>query len=181
MKIPLIVCAVVVLATCSISGLQMAQAQDSSEAISSIRQRYAAINQNLPKCKTVKKKLSGFSTEGGELIAYSEGSALRKIVARFYGETGRALEEYYYWDDQLQFVYRKEDRYSEPMSGKVTNTTETRFYFDKGELIRWLDGEGKPMRRGSDEFTEQQKKHLSNSEIFVAGARATKATVEAPE
>ena len=169
------------LAICWLTGLQSAPAQNSSDPVRAIRQRYAAINQNLANYSTVSKELVGFSTEGGELTAYSEGAAIRKIVARFQGETGRALEEYYYWDDELQFVYRKDDTYSEPMSGKVTSSVETRFYFDNGELIRWLNSEGKPMRRGSDQFAERQKKYLANSTLFVAGARSTKATIEAPE
>lgn len=164
-----------------ISGMQFAQAQSSRDAVSVIRQRYATINQNLARYKTVKKELLGFSTEGGELIAYSDGAAVRKIVARYQGEGGRALEEYYYWDDELVFVYRKEDSYSEPMSGKVTRSAESRFYFESGELIRWLGDKGTPMRRGSDQFAEQQRTYLRNSQLFLNGARSGKATIEAPE
>ena len=168
---------------CWLTGLVSLPAQNSREAdaVSVIRTRYAAINQNVSKYKTVKKELAGFSTEGGELTAYFEGNAIRKIAAKHQGETGRWFEEYYYWDDELQFVYHKRDNYSEPMSGKVTSSVETRFYFDDGQLIRWLNSKGKPMRRGTDEFAEQQKEYLSNSELFVAGARSNDATIEKPE
>ena len=181
MKAPRISSIVTVVAMTWISALPSAQAQNSGETVAVIRQRYATINQNLTKYRTVKKELEGFSTEGGELTAYTEGRAIRKIVARFQGESGRALEEYYYWDDKLQFVYRKEDTYSEPMSGKVTSSVETRSYFENGELIRWLNGEAKPMRRGSDPFREHETRCLRNSEIFVTGARSTTATIKAPE
>lgn len=164
-----------------ISGLPLVQAQNSRDSVRVVRQRYAVINQDLAKYRTVKKELEGFSTEGGELTAYTEGTAIRKIVARFQGESGRALEEYYYWDDKLQFVYRKEETYSAPMSGKVTNSVETRSYFQNGELIRWLNSKVKPMRRGSDQYTEHETRCLRNSEIFVTGVRSTKATIEAPE
>ena len=158
-----------------------AQDRDEQRAVSVIRERYAAINEELPKYKAVKKELVGFSTEGGELTAYFEGLKIRKIVARFQGESGGALEEYYFWHDELQFVYRKDDTYTEPMSGKVAGSAETRFYFEKGELIRWLTGKRKPMRRGSDQFREEQKKYLSSSQLFLAGARSRKPTIEAPE
>ena len=176
-----IVPAVFFLAICSMGRMQSAEAQNSRDVVSAIRQRYATINQNLAKYRTVKKELMGFSTEGGELTAYSEGPEIRKIVALFQGESGRALEEYYYWNDELQFVYRKDDTYSEPRSGKVTSSVETRFYFENGKLIRWLNNKGKPMRSGSDQFAEHQKTYLSNSALFVAGARSRKATIEAPE
>ena len=171
---------VLLLAVFCMSGMRTGNAQDSSDAVTTIRKRYAAINQNLPKYKTIKKELLGFSTEGGELTAYFEGPAIRKIVARFQGESGRALEEYYYWEDELQFVYRKEDTYSEPMSGKVTNSAETRFYFDNGKLIRWLNHKGKPMRRGNVSFDKEQEKYLSHSKLFLAGVRSVKSTLEAP-
>ena len=160
-------------------GSAPAKNGDEQRAVSVIRQRYAAINKELAKYKAVKKELVGFSTEGGELTAYFEGPRLRKIVARFQGESGRALEEYYYWDDELQFVYRKDDTYTEPMSGKVASSDETRFYFEGRKLIRWLDSRGKPMRRGSAQFGEEQNKYLSNSQLFVAGARSGKTTIEA--
>ena len=158
-----------------------AQDHDEQRSVAVIRERYATIDRGLSKYKTVKKELAGFSTEGGELTAYFEGPQIRKIVARFQGESGRALEEYYYWEDELQFVYRKEDSYKEPMSGKVARSVETRFYFEDGKLIRWLNSKGKPMRRGTAQFAEEQKKYLGFSRLFVAGARSNKATIEAPE
>ena len=181
MKPSSIICAVITLALCLISGIRTAEAQRSNDAVSAIRQRHATINQSLAKYKAIKKELLGFSAEGGELTVYTEGPAIRKIVARFYGEMGRALEEYYYWDNELQFVYRKEDTYSEAMSGKVSSSVETRFYFEDDKLIRWLDRKGKPMRPGSEQFAEQEKKYLRNSQLFAAEARSGKATIEAPE
>jgi hypothetical protein len=44
----------------------------------------------------VKKELSGFSTEGGELTAYFDGSKIVKISATYQGETGSAFEEFYF-------------------------------------------------------------------------------------
>jgi len=46
------------------------------------------------RCKQVKRDLRGESTEVGELTAYCSGQSLRKLVAKFYGETSQALEEY---------------------------------------------------------------------------------------
>jgi hypothetical protein len=64
------------------------------DPIQTIRQQYAAINKKLARYKRVKKELSGFSLEGGDLVAYFEGPAIVKMVANHYGESGKSYEEY---------------------------------------------------------------------------------------
>jgi hypothetical protein len=150
-------------------------------AISAIRRRYAAINRGLSKFRMVKRELSGFSTEGGELVAYFDGPTVVKVAATHFGETGRSFEEFYYWDGKLIFVFHRRETYDEPMSGKVSKTAEERFYFDDGRLIRWLDPRGRAVAPDSGEYREAQARHLESSERFVEGARSQKSTVEAPE
>jgi hypothetical protein len=151
------------------------------QPVSSIRQRYAAINKGLAKYRVVKKELSGFSTEGGELIAYFDGPAIVKIAATYLGETGRSFEEFYYWNEKLIFVYRKQDTYDEPMSGKVVKTRENRFYFSKDELIRWINENAKQVAPGIGEYSEKQIHYLDSSKRFTEGARSQQPTIEAPE
>jgi len=55
----------------------------SDNAIESIRQHYASINQNAPRYRRVKKNLAGYSAEGGELAAYFHGPSVMKMVATF--------------------------------------------------------------------------------------------------
>ena len=86
----------------------------------------------------------GESTEGGELTAYLKDSSVRKLSAKFFGESGKALEEYYFWENQLCFVLRVDSAYTKPMSGVVKNKTEERFYFASGKLIQWLAADKKP-------------------------------------
>ena len=150
-------------------------------AVSAIRRWYAAINRNLPKYRVVKKELSGFSTEGGELVAYFDGASVAKMAANHLGETGRSFEEFYYHDGKLIFVFRRQETYDEPMSGKVSKTAEDRFYFNDGRLIRWLDRRGRAVAPGSGEYLEAQARYLDSSRRFVEGARSQKSTVEAPE
>ena len=162
------------------AGLASAWAADpETEAVAAIRQRYATINENLARYTTVRKELAGFSTEGGDLTAYFEGTAIRKIATRHQGETGRSFEEYYYLDDGFMFVYRKEDTYSEPMSGKVVQTREARFYFEDGELVRWLDENGKRVPRKDSKWAEQQEQYFNNSKDLQAAARSERKTIEA--
>jgi hypothetical protein len=148
------------------------------ESIASIRQHYAQINRSASKYKKVKKDLSGFSTEGGQMIAYFDGPNIMKIAATFYGESGKASEEYYYWDGKLIFVLRTDYRYNKPLSGKVVKTTESRFYFNDDKLIRWIDESGKQIASDTSEYAEKQKEYLENSKQFTKGARSTKSTIE---
>lgn len=151
------------------------------ESISSIRERYAAVNKNLPKYRVVKKELSGFSAEGGELVAYVDGASVVKMAATHLGETGRSFEEFYYRGGGLVFVFYRRETYDAPMSGKVSKREEERFYFADGRLIRWLDQRGWAVAPGREEYREAQARHLESSRRFVEGARSKNSTVEAPE
>ncbi|MDX6611272.1 MAG: hypothetical protein QOD75_458, partial [Blastocatellia bacterium] len=84
-----------------------------------IRQQYERINKRQRNYRKVRKELSGFSAEGGQLVAYFDGKAIAKIVATYFGEGGKTEEEFYYSAGKLVFVFRRESRYDRPLSGKV--------------------------------------------------------------
>ncbi|HEX8076963.1 MAG TPA: hypothetical protein VF511_04040 [Chthoniobacterales bacterium] len=114
------------------------------EKIKTVRARYAEIERELKVYRQAKRDLPDESAEGGELTAFFKGSSLRKLSAHFFGETGKALEEYYFAENQqLIFVLRIETRYTNPMSGIAKSKTEQRFYFAEGKLIRWLNPDNK--------------------------------------
>ncbi len=148
-------------------------------SVQSIRRQYAAINRRAGRYKQVRKKLSGFSLEGGELVAYLDGPAVVKIAANHYGEGGRTLEEYYYLKGKLIFVFQSESRYDRPLGGKVVQRRENRFYFESDRLIRWLDGDGKPVAPDAAEYQQQQDEFLETSRKFVNAARSKGSTIEA--
>lgn len=150
-----------------------------ADPVQTIRQQYAAINRGLARYKKVKKKLSGFSLEGGDLVAYFDGPAVVKIVANHYGEGGKATEEYYYSKGKLIFVYRKDYHYDKPMSGKVVRSEENRFYFDKDRLIRWINEAGKEVSAGSTEYQQKQDEYVQISNQLLDGARSKNTTIEA--
>ena len=145
-----------------------------------IRQRYAEVNAHAAKDRKVKKELSGFSTEGGTLVAYFDGEILAKIELIFYGESGEATEEYYYQDDKLIFVLRADSDYDHLRSGKIAHTEESRFYFRDDTLITWIDTQAKPVEPGGGNYQDKQKEFLQNSREFSRAARSTQPTVEAP-
>jgi hypothetical protein len=163
------------IATCNAFSVSQAQSENS---INNTRRQYAAINKRSSRFKKVKKELSGFSLEGGQLIAYSDGPAIVKLVATHYGEMGRTAEEYYYSNGKLIFVFEKVSHYNRPMSGKVVRTVENRYYFDNDQMIRWIDENGKQANTSSEEFRSKQKDLLENSNRFVTGARSKNPVLE---
>jgi hypothetical protein len=162
-----------------LAGSTLAGNPQTPDPIQSIRQQYAAINQRQGRYKKVKKELSGFSLEGGDLIAYFDGAAIVKIVANHYAEGGKVTEEYYYWNGKLIFVFRKDQRYNKPLSGKVVRTEENRFYFENDRLIRWLNETGKQVPSGADEYAQNQDEYLKTSTKFVDGVHSKNSTIEA--
>jgi hypothetical protein len=170
----------VLLTICFVAEGIPAKAQ-ATDPLPSIRRQYASINRNLARYKVVRKKLSGFSAEGGELVAHFDGRSIMKIEATFYGETGKTREEYYYQDGRLIFVFHKEFIYEKPLSGKVVRTHENRFYFDNDKLIKWINEDGKDSSTADAEYAEKQDEYLKSSMQFAAGARSKKPTIEAPE
>lgn len=151
----------------------------SDDPVAGIREHYAAINKGVKGYKTVKKELSGYSLEGGELVAYLDGPKIMKIVATHLGESGNNVEEYYYWDDKLIFVFSITSSYDRPGSGKVVRKSEDRCYFLNDRMIRWIDENGKHVASGSSEYGEKEKEYLQTSRDFVEGVRSKKATIEA--
>lgn len=147
--------------------------------LQSIRRQYLTINKRVGRYKKVKKELSGFSLEGGEMVAYFDGPAIVKIVANHYGETGKSLEEYYFANEKLIFVYFKESRYSQPLSGKVIHSYENRFYFANDRLIDWRNSRGRPAPNGAADYQQKQDEYLEASRKFLEGARSKAATIEA--
>jgi len=178
----LIAGAVFLLLTAGTNTMSLVSHADTSQTVDtirSIRQRYAAINRKARKYRKVKKELSGFSLEGGELIAYFDGSRIVKMTASYFGESGRATEEYYYWNEKLIFVFRRDHTYDKPMSGKVVSTRANRFYFGNERLIRWINENGKVRSPGDGDFQDKEQELLKTSSTFLKAARSPEATVEA--
>lgn len=173
---------VVALILSSVAGPLAAFApQETAKQIQSIRQSYAAINRKQALYRKVKRELSGFSTEGGELTAYFEGQNIVKMLAIYYGEMGRTQEEYYFREGKLIFVLGTEKRYNRPLTGKVVSTKLSRFYFDNDKLIRWIDPSGKLMAGDSAEYQQQEKDYVETAKKFTDGARSSNKTIESDQ
>lgn len=154
---------------CFLFAAVSVRAADSSaeEKVKTIRAHYSEIEGSLKNCKQLKRDLPEESTEGGELTAYLKDSSVRKLSAKFFGEMGRTLMEYYFWDNQLIFVLRVESRYTKILSGVVKSKTEERFYFSDGSLIRWLDAKNKDVTASPDKAA-RERDHLADAKKYSA-------------
>lgn len=172
--------AIIVVVLSGFTALATGHAASAPQAdpLETIRQHYASINKNVPLYRRVKKNLAGFSGEGGELVAYFHGPSVMKMVATFFGETGKAIEEYYFWNGQLIFVFRTDHNYDKPLSGKVVRKTESRLYFKDDKLIRWLDENGKEVAADSTDVAGKQADYLKTAKQLSEGANSKSSTIE---
>ena len=139
-------------------------------AIQAIKERYADVGNRLQTFRHVERELSGFSTDGGTLDAFFDRDALRLVKATFYGETGRSDRAFYYDDsDRPFFVFERESRYKEPLSG-VAITREYRAYFHEGRLIRLLDGD-RQISAGDAAYASRETELLELSGRLADAAR----------
>jgi hypothetical protein len=100
------------------------------------------------------------------------------MMATYFGETGRTIEEFYYRDGKLIFTFRKALTYSEPLSGKVVRTSVERFYFKDDQLIKWLDTDNKQVETSNPDYAAKQAEYLEYSSKFQSAARSRARTLE---
>ena len=148
------------------------------------RARTAAVDKAAPKATIIKRELQGYSLEGGELTAYFQKGVPLKMVAKHFGESGRATEEFYFWQGRLFFVLRTDENYQnsvtmQPDPGKITRY-QSRYYFKNGVMWRWINEEGKIVKSGA-EFKSEEQANLSFAREMLAGARGKSKTIEAPK
>lgn len=141
--------------------------------IKPIQANFKSIN-SMTKWTSVKKKdIEGESAEGGEATFYYTDKGLEKVIARYYGEMGQILIEYYLMNGQLSFVLEKEYRYNRPLfydtkAMKDNNDTEafdfnkseiitTRNYFENGNIIMINNTTGHGFNISADYLSEQEK------------------------
>lgn len=139
-----------------------------------IRSNFKRIN-SIKKWTTIQKRdIEGESAEGGEALFYEQKGKLEKITARLYGEMGQLFIEYYLLDGKLSFVFEKNYHYNRPLyynekamkenndtevfDFKKSKITESRNYFEKGNLIYIINTESRGTSFSSEYISEEQKR-----------------------
>jgi len=145
------------------------------QIIEDIRARYKIINETQG-FKVKEYNLEGYSAEGTIITTYHSGAKLMKAIAAYYGESGKEILEYYFWDDSIMFIFSQLHTYnspiyvtySDPESGlqpfdaSKTKISENRYYFYQNKLIRWVDPEKVMINTFLPQFEEKEREMLDD-------------------
>lgn len=157
------------------------------QRVTDIRKEYQAIRSALSSYSQETVDLDGYSTDGGTARAFRDGKGkIRLIRVELYGESGKAIEEYYYRNGLLMFAFHEHHRYNvpynvseetakelgiAPFDPKKTKIRENRYYFDTGAMIKWVDEEKKDVEAGSAEFRDRAKEVVDFSDEMLGKFR----------
>ncbi|MEO9872146.1 hypothetical protein [Ekhidna sp.] len=125
-----------------------------------------------------KSKTFDESTDGAEIMKYFDGEKCVKIRLEYFGETGKLFREYYVDNNELLFAFDQEFNYNMPyymdstravQSGfdqwfdpNKTELLESRFYFDDGEMIRWIDSSGTRIQQGDEGWLDKESFYIDD-------------------
>lgn len=139
-----------------------------------IQSNFKRINSITQWTSVRKKSIEGESAEGGEATYYYKNNRLEKVIARHYGEMGQILIEYYLMNEKLSFVFEKDYKYNRPLFYDVkamkenndteafdfekSEITETRNYFEKGNLIHIVNSQDCGAPFSGDYMREEDKR-----------------------
>ena len=83
----------------------------------------------------------GNSAEGGEIKYYLKNKKIKKILTKYYGETGYVIEEYYIKNDSLFFLYKINAIYKHSITYnhniEIVKKEEYRYYFKNNKIIKY--------------------------------------------
>lgn len=163
-----------------------AQEQATDPAVAAIQADYRRIRSERATYRTRPVDLSGESAEGGVGTAYYAGKRLQLLEATYYGEMGKQLTQYYYHNGQLCFALSSYHRYNRPFyydkkaareagdsdafDPKKTVVEENRYYFQNGQLIRWLNPANKLQPVTLAAKSEEYQELLANEAYARAAA-----------
>lgn len=141
-----------------------------------IKENFKRINSITKWDKIERKDVFDKSSEGGEVSYYYSDNKLEKIVAIYYGESGKYISEYYLLDDTLSFVFEQEHRYNRPIywtpetakeNGdseafdlKKSQISEIRSYFEKGKIIYQLPEKMLNIEQKEQEIKDDLEEYL---------------------
>jgi len=135
------------------------KSESKKSIISSIREKYYAINKNINKYRKEEKDAPGKSTEGGQATFYFDGENLKKISATYYGETGKKLSDFYYDEEELFFVFKQTIKYNRPIYMDEERLAE--MYADIGEIPE-------DMKEFREEVESEERYYFHENELIKA-------------
>ena len=165
-----------VLSAIFVWGSSVAGGQTRADPLAKHRAAYQAIARDFPRYRHATADMDTLglerqSTDGGSLEAYCDGSAIRLLVADYYGETGDATYRYYFDNDSLFFVL-VETRRGQPNGRDAyprrTRVEHERFYFKDNRLIRWLGNKNEARTIATSAAKEKEGQLLGDAQRLRA-------------
>lgn len=144
--------------------VESAQNKKLQDTLKEISKQATEITDNLDHYNWVGSEQEGricyFEADG------SEPDLMKVLVYPQLSEDGY-YEEYYYWEDQLFFAYIWADHNCLPELKEGEQKVEL-YYYDEGELIRWIDDRNVCHDGESDnhEYQQREKKYWDKAEAF---------------
>lgn len=156
-------------------------------AIEGIRQSYNKIHSSLRLLKVSEFESDLQSTDGVEAKRYVDAKGKIKLIKiDAFGETGKWFSEYYFKSEEPIFVLTITHQYNAPyywdkkkakelgneaFDPKKTKVLENRYYFNKGQLIRWIDENKQTVKTSDVRFKAEGKKVLAESQNLLNKAK----------
>ncbi|MEZ4937315.1 MAG: hypothetical protein R2799_06945 [Crocinitomicaceae bacterium] len=155
-------------------------AQNEEDIVKDIRKKYAEARANYSKYTKKTVEMMDESTEGGQIVAFSDASEIKLLEIEWSGEMGRRTIEYYFHNGELYFAFEQIYNYNapiyydmemakengdEPHDPSKTTVKANRYYFHNNHLIRWLDPEKNKVDVKTEEAVATGKELLSDSSI----------------
>ena len=140
----------------------------SNAGVAAIEKECNAIKKALPGFESDTQSFSGYSTQGGKAVAWSDTKkAIRFIHTEAPGETGKEVRDFYFKGGALIYACYEIHTYNAPfyMSAKLakeegcaafdpkkTMVQKEHFYFSGDKLIEWIGSNKKPMAKGTKDY-----------------------------
>jgi hypothetical protein len=156
--------------------------QNPAETLPDIKKKYEKINDNLNDL-TLKQVDDITSAGGGNISGYYKGKEIKKINWQHFTDTNRTFTEYYFDDGMLifaleqNFVYNRPVTYTEEKAranndtiwydDKKTKLENSRFYFKKNKLIKWVAPGNKEMPAKTVEFTNKESELWAKAALLI--------------
>jgi len=158
----------IILSIFILNNLSLIFAQNDEEIFKQTRLQFKTINDEIKTYTT----LSDDSTivESGTdqiIIAYYKGKQLMKIEKNYLGDMAESSFQYYFWNQQLFFVFTTFTYHSYNDGNEQTVTNENRFYFNDNKLIRWLDSGKKQKDKNSADFKNEENNWIENAKKLL--------------
>jgi len=131
---------------CCFSCIFFVAFSQSENDILSIRTRVEKVNTESARYYVAPlENYEAASTEGNEILFYSDKSAIKLIKETYFGETGKTVIWNYIENNSAYFIFKEYFTYKLPISDKKFDATdftkkEERFYIKNNRIIKWMQG-----------------------------------------